>query len=242
MAAAKFPTTLLFSPNFVITAGAVLFRRSTSSSSSSPPNVLEVCILYHETKGHWLLAKGRKDRGESVEDAAIRETFEETGYPCRLMSGLQMWTRAPPPGSQTKDSAALVSNAIEPFAVTMRTVGPTNVKFTWWYIAEWTGEPKQDGTQTLSESFTSEFVSVDTALKRLTFETDREVVEKAAKIVLESDHAKLSYVSLSSPSMILFLNLLCFKQKWKWNHVEELELVLFFFPDNLDFSFSLLPK
>lgn len=103
-----------------------------------------------------------------------------------------MWTRAPPPGSDIKDSAALVSNAKEPFAVTMRTVGPTNVKFTWWYIAEWTGEPKQDGTQTLNENFLSEFVSVETALKRLTFEMDREVVEKAAKIVLESDRAKLT--------------------------------------------------
>ncbi|KIJ29079.1 hypothetical protein M422DRAFT_215176 [Sphaerobolus stellatus SS14] len=181
MAAPASPTTLLFSPNFVITAGCVLFRRVEER--------LQVCILFHEIKKQWLLAKGRKDRGESVEAAALRETYEETGYPCRLMPGLSMWTRAPPAGSQEKDMAALMTDATEPFAVTVRTIEPTNVKFTWWYIAEWTGEPKEDGTQTLSECFTSEFMDVEVALQMLTFATDREVIEKAASIVRASDKA-----------------------------------------------------
>jgi len=172
------------SPDFIITAGAVLFRRT--------PKSLEICILYHEIKKHWLLARGRKDRGESVEEAAIRETFEETGYPCQLMRGLRMWTRAPPAGSHEKSHPVLVSDAIEPFAITMRNVSPSNVKFTWWYIAEWTGAPKQEGRQTASKYFTSEFVDVKTALKQLTFTTDREVVEKAVNIVLESDSMKAS--------------------------------------------------
>ena len=127
-----------------------------------------------------------------MEDAALRETFEETGYPCRLMPGLSMWTRAPPPGSQEKDTAALITDATEPFAVTTRTIQPTDVKFTWWYIAESTGDPKQENTQTLSECFTSEFMDVEVAVQKLTFATDREVVEKAASIVRASDKAVTS--------------------------------------------------
>jgi 8-oxo-dGTP pyrophosphatase MutT (NUDIX family) len=182
MASSALPTTQLFSPNFVLTAGTVLFRRS--------PHGLQVCILHHLTKGHWLLPKGRKDRNESVEAAALRETFEETGYPCRFLSNLKMWTRAPPAGANVKDVVALAPNAKEPFAVTMRTVRPGNVKFTWWYIAEPTGAPKQEGTQTQSESFASEFFDVEIALRRLTFASDRKVVEKALSIVMNSDNTE----------------------------------------------------
>lgn len=188
MASSTVPTTILFSPNFVITAGCVLFRRT--------PQGLQVCLLFHQMKKQWLLAKGRKDRGESIENAALRETFEETGYPCQFMSGLNMWTRAPPPGSQEKDMAALMTDATEPFAVTMRTVEPTNVKFTWWYIAESTGAPKQEGTQTESECFLSEFMGVEAALQKLTFATDREVVVKAISIIEASDTQTIMSVNI----------------------------------------------
>ncbi|KAF8510100.1 NUDIX hydrolase domain-like protein [Gautieria morchelliformis] len=192
MASSGLPTTQLFSPNFVLTAGAVLFRRS-------PAHGLQVCILHQLTKDHWLLPKGRKDRGESIEAAALRETFEETGYPCRFISGLRMWTRAPPAGSDVKDVVALATNSTEPFAVTMRTVRPGNMKFTFWYIAEPTGTPKQEGTQTQSESFASEFFDVEIALRRLTFASDREVVEKALSIVTSSDKTDDTRCSDAAP-------------------------------------------
>ncbi|KAH8982134.1 hypothetical protein EDB86DRAFT_2812453, partial [Lactarius hatsudake] len=42
----------------------------------------------------WLLPKGRKDRGEDVTVAAVRETFKGTGYrdPCERLS-LDLITR-----------------------------------------------------------------------------------------------------------------------------------------------------
>ncbi|PPQ82495.1 hypothetical protein CVT24_005899, partial [Panaeolus cyanescens] len=59
------------------------------------PN-LQICILRHLTKPNvFILPKGRKDRGEPIERTAIRETYEETGYKCRLWP-LRMATRAPP--------------------------------------------------------------------------------------------------------------------------------------------------
>jgi 8-oxo-dGTP pyrophosphatase MutT (NUDIX family) len=58
---------------------------------------LEACILWHSERSEYLLPKGRKDRGESLEQTALRETFEETGYPCKLLP-VDMVTRAPEPG------------------------------------------------------------------------------------------------------------------------------------------------
>ena len=34
----------------------------------------------------WTFSKGRVDPGESLENAAVRETFEETGYSCSIIS------------------------------------------------------------------------------------------------------------------------------------------------------------
>lgn len=56
----------------------------------------KVLILHHRAKNKFILPKGRKNRGERLEDAAVRETLEETGYSCNLLphSGA---TKAPLP-------------------------------------------------------------------------------------------------------------------------------------------------
>lgn len=57
-------------------AGGVLFRRVGDS--------LEVCLICVTTRGgnpSWRLPKGTIERGESPQEAAVRETHEETG--CR---------------------------------------------------------------------------------------------------------------------------------------------------------------
>lgn len=74
---------------------------------------------HHLTKDEWMLPKGRKDEGESIEEvrpssasldyltnpevlqAAVRETYEETGYPCSLL-GVDLQTRSPPRGVNVK--------------------------------------------------------------------------------------------------------------------------------------------
>src|SRR4051812_19513846 len=40
----------------------------------------------------WSLPKGKLDRGESFEDAALREVLEETGLRCRLRQEIQSVT------------------------------------------------------------------------------------------------------------------------------------------------------
>ena len=119
-----------------------------------------------------------------------------------------MVTRAPAATAQTKDAPECVHACEEPFMLTLRrttTSRPINgnasggcsasiaaaeedarnggVKLIWWYASVCTGADKVDGTQTAVESFESTFFGVDEALRRATFQTDREVIAKAVELV-----------------------------------------------------------
>lgn len=206
MAQSRLPTELFPSSNFLICSGSILF-----ASTRAP---LQVCLLHHTERHEWLLPKGRKDRGECVPATAMRETFEETGYPCRLLP-LDMITRAPAATAQTKDARESVNACEEPFMLTLRrttgsrtgtststssrtgTASSTSsatglseedasnggVKLIWWYASVRTGADKVDATQTAVESFESAFFSVDEALRRATFQTDRDVIARAVELV-----------------------------------------------------------
>lgn len=43
-----------------------------------------VCMVHRPHRADWSLPKGKLDRGESFEDAALREVQEETGLVCSL--------------------------------------------------------------------------------------------------------------------------------------------------------------
>jgi 8-oxo-dGTP diphosphatase len=44
----------------------------------------EVLLVHRPKYDDWTLPKGKLDRGESFEDAALREVEEETGFVCEL--------------------------------------------------------------------------------------------------------------------------------------------------------------
>lgn len=139
----KFASQLLFTPQFVLSAGTILFRFPKDASET-----LQICLLYHLRKTEYLLPKGRKDQREgSLGETAIRETYEETGYPCSLLP-VTLFTRAPIPRVDIKDSKAgtPVENCCEAFAVTIRHVAEDDVKIIHWFIAEAVGE-HEDNTQ-----------------------------------------------------------------------------------------------
>lgn len=73
MASSPYPTRTYLPGQFVVSAGSILFRRAPENGE------LQMCLLYHTIKDEWLLPKGRKDCGESIETTAVRETYEETG-------------------------------------------------------------------------------------------------------------------------------------------------------------------
>ncbi|KAJ7127099.1 NUDIX hydrolase domain-like protein [Mycena epipterygia] len=178
MASSLHPSTQYSASQFVISAGCILFRKASES--------LEICILHERNNNEYLLPKGRKDCGESISDAAVRETFEETGYPCELVP-CRMPTRAPRPGVNAVDAVAVVDAITEPIAVIVRDQGVRGIKMVWWYIARATGADKVLGTQTEWEAFDSKWVPADEAAERLTFQTDRDTVRQALQIVRDGN-------------------------------------------------------
>jgi 8-oxo-dGTP pyrophosphatase MutT (NUDIX family) len=178
MAAPRYPTQQYLAGDFVISAGCVLFRRNPASQA------LEICILHHSKRDEWLLPKGRKDRGESLEQAALRETYEETGFQCRLWPQ-RMPTRAPTPGVDNVYTTQIVDNIVEPVGITIRDLGKGDIKIIFWFVARVLDDDmdKLDGTQMPTESFESMFVDAQEAAGRLTFESDRDIVRRALALV-----------------------------------------------------------
>lgn len=56
----------------VVAAGVVLWRRDGGT--------VRVLLVRRDTHGDWSLPKGKVDPGETIPEAAVRETLEETGY------------------------------------------------------------------------------------------------------------------------------------------------------------------
>ncbi|THH03155.1 hypothetical protein EW146_g10496 [Bondarzewia mesenterica] len=67
----------------------------------------------------------------------------------------------------------------------MRQVADRNVKMIWWFVAVVEGE-KVTGTQTLVESYESQFFDVQEAVEKATFQSDRDVIETAVGIVKDT--------------------------------------------------------
>ncbi|KAH8834867.1 hypothetical protein DL96DRAFT_1454376 [Flagelloscypha sp. PMI_526] len=141
-----------YSEDFVISAGCVLFSQDLET----------VCLLRYAKRDEYLLPKGRKDQGEALSATAVRETFEETGYPCELFP-VKMKTRAPGPGNDIHNTEfRIIDNGTEPIAMQIRPTGnpPVATKAIFWFIARATGEDRVIGSQMEYETFDPEWFPV----------------------------------------------------------------------------------
>jgi 8-oxo-dGTP diphosphatase len=59
-------------------AGGIVVRRLLTGA-------YEVACVYREARGDWTFPKGKLDKGEEFEHAALREVVEETGLTCRIV-------------------------------------------------------------------------------------------------------------------------------------------------------------
>ena len=157
-----------FSDSFVLSSGTVPIDCSKGL----------VLILYYRPKGEYLLPKGRKNVGESLQDAAVRETTEESGYECHLL-GHNLPIKAP---------YSATSPHTEPFAVQQRMSQGVR-KIIFWYLAQVDSSDSPIG-QTLEEGedFEVRWVRKEVAPSTMSFVDDQKIVEMA-----------LSALSCSSP-------------------------------------------
>lgn len=177
MAQSSFLTRQFSSDQYVESCGAVLFDLSNSHEA-------EVCLVNFLKENIWLLAKGRRNIGESRKDAAIREVTEETGFKCHLLP-LAIPTRAciPEEPSDALDKAKTVKDLTEPFMCTFRELSPgEGVKIIWWFVAVLKGDSQGNRGQG-EEQFKAEFFKFEKAIEKLHYETDREVLKGAIELV-----------------------------------------------------------
>lgn len=60
-----------------LAAGGLVFRQSKDS--------VELVIVHRPKYDDWSIPKGKQDPGETLEETALREVFEETRVKCRLL-------------------------------------------------------------------------------------------------------------------------------------------------------------
>lgn len=71
------PSGLYFGGDFQLGAGMVILQPETG----------KMVVVHDPRTGHWFLPKGRKDVGESLEQAALREAYEEVSIIYLLSPG-----------------------------------------------------------------------------------------------------------------------------------------------------------
>ncbi len=152
-----------FSDDFVLSSGTVPI---------DIPKGL-VLLLYNRPKGEYMLPKGRKNVGETLEAAAIRETTEESGFECHLFQH-QLLTNA----QETRDT-----RHTEPIAVQQR-INEGIRKIILWYISEVDSCSRQMAdTQEEGEEFDVIWVRMEDAPSRCSFVDDQKTVKKALEAV-----------------------------------------------------------
>jgi 8-oxo-dGTP pyrophosphatase MutT (NUDIX family) len=175
MAATKYPISQYTCEEFVESAGIILF-----DLESRP---LKVCLTRSTRSNEWRFAKGRRDCGESRHETALREAYEETGYRGRLLP-VTMSIRAPAVTEEieVQDKPRRYTDLTEPFMVTVRHLGASNVKFIYWFIAALDQKERGRG----EPDYVAEFFPWEEAMEELTYQTDRDILRRAIFIMKES--------------------------------------------------------
>ncbi len=71
---------MAYSENTQQKAGGILIRKRDSQ--------VELFLIHRHRYDDWSFPKGHIDAGESLEEAALREVREETGFECRVLMSL----------------------------------------------------------------------------------------------------------------------------------------------------------
>ncbi|KAF8628584.1 hypothetical protein AX17_005980 [Amanita inopinata Kibby_2008] len=151
--------------DFLLGAGMVIVQQTTH----------KVVVINEPEKQHWFLPRGRKDIGESLEHAALREAYEESGY---RVESLPLYTFTQAPSSRHDGDARLQPNT-EPVYMTVVSYGPrirhgqvvrdAGEYVTSWYVGQIPdGAVREIGTGMPNErEYVAHLVSVQEALQLL---------------------------------------------------------------------------
>ena len=114
-------------------------------------------LLIKHNGGHISFPKGHVEKGETEEETAIRETLEETGIEARIIYEIPFINTYSPKKNHTKDVL---------FFVGVKTGGHLRPQ--------------------LEEVSLCDFFTIEDAMETLTYDADREYLERAYKIYKDS--------------------------------------------------------
>lgn len=118
----------------------------------------KVYLIYKEKSEEWLLPKGHIEPNETIEDAAKREIYEETGYENQIKN--------------------LLSIQIRPDMV-----DPSKTKIIFWFLSQLKSNSKDLNTQKDNENFTGKWLSQNEATLKLKWGEDKILLEKCFKLL-----------------------------------------------------------
>ncbi|MCJ1258540.1 hypothetical protein MMC24_006373 [Lignoscripta atroalba] len=146
--------------DFIISAGCLVLKPSVD-------NTYDIILIHQRSSGEIFFPKGRKNIGESIEAAALREAYEETGYRCNLLP-----LPVPTMAQETADHTASPLNT-EPLAISFREAEGGRQKLVYWFAAilEETAIA-ETGTQMVGEDFENIIVPLKEAAEVLTWVED----------------------------------------------------------------------
>lgn len=132
-------------------AGIVIFRKERKQT---------LFLLLHYPSGHWDFVKGKNEKGESMQQTAIRETKEETGISdITFVSGFEEWIKY----SFQHDS---------------KTINKKVVFFL--------GKTKTKDVVISHEHLGYEWADYQTAKKRVTFDNARKVLDRSRVLLAKT--------------------------------------------------------
>lgn len=136
-----------------VSAGGVAFR----SKGKAGPEVVIVSVL---PQGRWQLPKGIVDKGESPEEAAVREVREEAGIETDLLASIDI---------------------IEYWYVSERRGQRVRYhKYVHFFLLDYRDGDVSNHDHEVAEA---RWVSIDEAIRMLAFKSERAVVEKAREMI-----------------------------------------------------------
>jgi len=157
--------------------------------------------IYNRRSKLCILPKGRKDIGESIAEAALRETFEETGYKCSKFLPLPSPTLAPAPGTESKVKPVWNTEAVAirlgPDSHSRKAEKVKVQKFIHWYVAEVdvdeNGVPVQrvEGTQLPYEQYDVCEMSLEQACREedgLSLPENRQMIASVLELLTRRCH------------------------------------------------------
>ncbi|GLB44509.1 putative NUDIX domain containing protein [Lyophyllum shimeji] len=161
------------SENFMLGAGMVIIQ----------PSSHKVVVVHDSRYNYWFLPKGRKDIGESLEAAALREAYEESGHQVEFLP-LYTPTHAPPPPA---DPSARIKLNTEPVYMTLSAWRPgqgnrkSNGEYlTSWYVGQIPADSvRKDGTGMANEQTYSSHLSTYDEAMELLYGAERDVLRYA---------------------------------------------------------------